>query len=853
MAKAKAKAEKEPKDKKTKKPKKTAVAKAIEQDQIESVSRVVGFDIGSLMDDELDFIEKKVKISSQDAARFALRVSTGQLALDMFLSGGIVPGGWYTFSGGEQSCKSTLTMSIMASLIKLSYTGISAVFDYEGSTDAEYVAGQLKTFGVSVDAKTIFGVRDPDDEKRWLIKPKIRYYAPENGTRFFDFMSMLRRRLPKKIVEKDGSAWLYFENTKENAKKVAGHYDKKWFSAHNEFKVPASDGHMQAIAIVDSYPAMLPDQLDDDEGSNAMAIQARMFSDGIKRFRGGMRSKMITVVGVNQLRQKPATMFGSPEYEPCGDALKFYCFDEATQIRTNYGTLTAPQIQDILDNPDKQHGCPLLVETQHGFEPIMKAWQVEEDRLVMSLETASRSYVGSDQHRQLVFIHDTTEADEPALRTEFRTLAQIAAQQAYREIYAVMRIPSPGEIRLHGAKEANASSRYVLQFLRDASRSNMINVAAGYQVVCTDIVTEEGHQQAVINSLADVGVIAQASGGDSVVVPGLSFATLRNILNDRCATEKSQLVQRSVMFHLAINDVFPDLSRFVAEYNKEVNADEASYFGADGVEDQFLYLADDTTMELALHGLLQRSIVPQHYDNYEEISRQAAYIEDLITFEGQSFPISCRVHTVEKEIAEQTRLWDVTVPATSIIVTNGFVSHNSDVRIRLASRAVPAGWPTLKDERGIVGEKSVTVEGGVDRYRFIAAKTIKNKMGGIPNQQTWMRLWEADGNGEARGFDPVFDTWHYLKTLGLISGVRKRFKIKAPCPLASDKPMDWDQFRTLINGSKKQIAEVCGQLGVKPAGLRAWCFKFIVSDKGSAMLKDSISHSAKAGDDEGED
>ena len=837
---------------KEKKVKKSKKSKAVALDTIDTTDRIIGFDIGSLMDDELDVIEKKVKISSQDAARFAQRISTGQLALDMFLSGGIVPGGWYTFSGGEQSCKSTLTMSLMASLIKLQYTGISAVFDYEGSTDADYVAGQLKTFGVTVDSKTIFGVRDPDNEKKWLIKPRIRYYAPDNGTRFFDWMSMLRRRLPKKIVEKDGTAWLYFENNKDNAKKVAGQYDKKWFSAHNEFKVRAADGHMQAMVIVDSYPAMLPDQLDDDEGSNAMAIQARMFSDGIKRFRGGMRGKMMTIVGVNQLRQKPATMFGSPEYEPCGDALKFYCFDENTQIRTNYGTLTAPQIQQILENPTKQHDRPLLVETQGGFEPIMKAWQVEEDRLVLSLDTPSRSYIGSDQHRQLVFIHDTTDHDEVALRTEFRTLAQIAAQQSYRDIYAVMRVPTPGEIRLHGAAAADASSRYVLQFMRDAARSSMINITSDYKVVCTDIVTKEAHQQAVIDSLADVGVIAQASGSDSVVVPGLSFATLRNILNDRCTTDKSQLVQRSIMIHLAVHESFPQLSQFVADYNMTVNAEEASYFGADGVEDQFIYLADDATTELALTGLFARSIVDHHYDNFDEISRQAAYVEDLIGFEPQGYPISCRVNAVDKEVADKTRLWDVTVPSTSVIITNGFVSHNSDVRIRLASRAVPQGWPTLKDERGIVGEKSVTVEGGIDRYRFIAAKTIKNKMGGIPNQSTWMRLWEADGNGEARGFDPVFDTWHYLKTLGLIVGMRKKFKIKAPCPLAAEKFMDWDQFRTLINGTKKQIAEVCSDLGVKPAGLRAWCFKFIASEKGSEMLKDSISRSTKGGDDEEE-
>lgn len=837
------------KEKKAKAKSGKAKGKAVAADDIEAGGKEInGFDLGSLMDDVLDGIEKKTKVSSQDAARHAPRISTGVLALDMYLDGGIVPGGWYTFSGGEQSCKSTMTMSIMASLIRLKYSGISVVFDYEGSTDADYVAGQLKTFGVTVDAKTIFGVRDGEDGD-WLIKPRIRYYAPDNGERFFDYMSMLRRRLPDKIVDKDGSSYYIFENNKENAKKVAGKYDKKWFSRNNQFKVPASDGHMQAMVIVDSYPAMMPDQVDDDDGSKAMALQARMFSDGIKRFRGGMRRKMMTIVGVNQLRQKPAVMFGSPEYEPGGDALKFYCFDEATQIRTNYGTLTAPQIQEILDNPTKQHDRPLLVETQHGFEPIMKAWQVEEDRLVMRLETASRSYIGSDQHRQLVFIHDTTDADEPALRTEFRTLAQIAAQQSYREIYAVMRVPSPGEIRLHGSAAADVSSRYVLQFMQDDARSNMINVAPGYKVVCTDILTKEGHQQAVIDSLADVGVIAQANGNDSVVVPGLSFATLRTILNDRCTTEKSQLVQRSVMFHLAINDVFPDLSKFVADYNMAVNGDEASYFGADGVEDQFIYLGDDATLDLALHGLLQRSVVPHHYDNYDEISRQSAYIEDLITYEGQSFPITCRVNTVEKEVAEQTRLWDVTVPSTSIIVTNGFVSHNSDVRVRLASRAVPdAGWTKLKDAPGVVGEKSVTVEGGTDRYRFIAAKTIKNKMGGIPNQQTWLRLWEADGNGEARGFDPVFDTWHYLKTLGLINGIRKSFKIKAPCPLASDVKMDWDDFRTLINGSKSQVVDVCKKLKVKPAGLRLWCFKFVQSTKGKEMLKASISKAAKSSD-----
>ncbi|AQT28715.1 putative RecA protein [Erwinia phage vB_EamM_Yoloswag] len=829
------------KEKKTKiKKSKTATAVATTLDDMET--GVVGFDIGDLMDDQLDLIEKKTKVSSGTAERNAPRVSTGQLALDMFLSGGIVSGGWYTFSGGEQSCKSTLTMAIMASLIKLEYGGISAVFDYEGSTDADYVAGQLKTFGVTVDPRTIFGVRD-DTSGDWLIKPRIRYYAPDNGTRFFDWMSSLRRRLPDKIVEKDGTAYMLFENNKENAKKLAGKYDKKWFSRHNQFKVRAPDGHMQAMVIVDSYPAMLPDQLDDDEGSNAMAIQARMFSDGIKRFRGGMRGKMITIVGVNQLRQKPATMFGSPEYEPCGDALKFYCFDATTLIRTNFGVLTAPAIQSMMAD-----GTEVLVETLGGFEPIMKAWRVEEQRTPLELTTAGTSYIGSDQHRQLVFYRDVTDHNEPALRTEFATLSDI--QSASGEVYAVMRLSTVDELMEYSHKERNASLRYVNQFLRSDAVNTMINVSEGYQVVAAVLRVGENHVATVISSLLDLGIISYEAANHTVIIPGLSVGTMRTAILDSVTTVENSLIQRSVMLHLAIADAFPELANFVGKYNLAANLHEAAHFGSHYQSDDYAYLADSESMEKALKRLVARDF-PEFADQYDEISRQAAYIDDLLSLDENLYPVACSVRAVSEQ--QPVELWDVTVPATSAVVTNGFVSHNSDVRIRLASRAVPQGWPTLKDERAIVGEKSVTVEGGIDRYRFIAAKTIKNKMGGIPNQQTWLRLWEADGNGEARGFDPVFDTWHYLKTLGLINGMRKKFKIKAPCPIASDKAMDWDQFRTLINGSKAQITEVCKELGVKPGSLRAWCFKFIASEKGQAMLKDSISRSTKQNDDEDED
>lgn len=837
MAKTNNKAEKKA-EKKAKVKASKSKDKAVASDDIGGVE-VLGFDLGSMMDDVLDGIEKKTKVSSADAARHAPRISTGVLALDMYLDGGIVPGGWYTFSGGEQSCKSTMTMSIMASLIRLKYSGISVVFDYEGSTDAEYVAGQLKTFGVKVDPKTIFGVRDEDGS--WIIKPKIRYYAPDNGERFFDYMSMLRRRLPDKIVEKDGSAYYLFENNKENAKKLAGKYDKKWFSRNNQFKVPAADGHMQAAVIVDSYPAMLPDQVDDDDGSKAMALQARMFSDGIKRFRGGMRRKMMTIVGVNQLRQKPAVMFGSPEYEPGGDALKFYCFDRETQIRTDHGVLTAPQIKELLDN-----GTEVRVESFDGYQKIQAVWQVEDAPFPIEMNAGGHTYIGSAEHRQFTFMYDWTDEGMMVLRPEWNTLDQLAKWPDKKGQYAGLRVPPVKELKQNVPDAFDEASQLVRNLLGNCDPVSVQLPLATHgdatyaaNVLTIDMVgesTDVSDFSFWAKKLLDIGVYAYADES-GLHMPGLNKYELEQAVEQYADGEfvglsfEATSRQRQTQMLSVIADVFPELTRYVLDYQLQTGQDK-------------IYLAPENDFAQALDLILHKQIAG-YDDLYDLLMTQLAYVEDWFNFDNSIVPVPFTLKALDKPV----EFWDVNVEETSVVITNGFVSHNSDVRVRLASRAVPEGWPKLKDAPGVVGEKSVTVEGGTDRYRFIAAKTIKNKMGGIPNQSTWLRLWEADGNGEARGFDPVFDTWHYLKVLGLINGTRKNFKIKAPCPLASEVKMDWDDFRTLINGSKEQVVAVCKKLKVKPAGLRLWCFKFVQSAKGKEMLKASISKSAKSSDD----
>lgn len=464
------------------------------------------FDPSSELDATLNSTEKAFGMQSSSLARDDERMSTGLIALDMVIGGGIVGGGWYTVSGGEQSCKSTLAMQISAvctnEILRRKRKMAALVFDYEGSSDQDYIGQQMKTLGLTGDSSTMFGVKD-DVSGEYIVQPIVRYYSLDVGEDFFRYMGKIKRALPN--LEKHGKDWYYvYEHTKQNKSKLSGFYDAKYLSKNNVLRVPAPDGFMQAIAVVDSYPAMLPERLDADDKDGAMAEQARMFSDGIRKFRGGMRKKKITVIGVNQVRERPATMFGNPEYEPCGSALKFY----------------------------------------------------------------------------------------------------------------------------------------------------------------------------------------------------------------------------------------------------------------------------------------------------------------------------------------------------------------SDVRIKNTSRAsVP--FSGFKIDKGIVEEDSLDVPGGKDMYRFISMKTVKNKLGGIPNRETWARLWISDANGQARGFDPVFDTWYYMKELGLITGTINKISFSAETPFGDLKPISWKDFKFLILGSKSDITEWCTKHKVKAGSIRAWCKKHCSSGKGPTAYVESVVRGAnnlreEASDDDDE-
>lgn len=326
--------------------KKKLVAAAVEKTQ------ALAFNPYAHLEVAIDDMEKKFGLTSMSISEKEDRLDTGNLCLNLMMAGGLTSGGWYTFYGEEQSCKTTLATTVMGSIIRMeNFLGKAFFFDYEGSFSAEYADAMWKYNGngKAKQASHVFGIKDKDGD--YIVQPRIRYFAPAVGEDFFSFMSKLLKTLPSVLLI-DGEYYYIYENTKANQKELKGLYDQKYFKRFNKFKIPAPHGLPQAVILCDSYPAMVSKRADEDEeGKDGLASQARMFSDGIKRVKGRMKEKRVVVLGINQLREVPMAMYGPDKKEPCGTALRFFA-----DARFRMTPIAIPHGKGMMEEEDSLSG-----------------------------------------------------------------------------------------------------------------------------------------------------------------------------------------------------------------------------------------------------------------------------------------------------------------------------------------------------------------------------------------------------------------------------------------------------------------------------------------------------------------
>lgn len=219
--------------------------------------------------------------------------STGSLVLDNILGGGIPPGRIVGIVGPEHSGKSLIATEIIRH--QLLAGRIAVYYDAEGGTDPLFLGAR----GINLDKYR--GKRNKNGDLSPGQRDNFLYYQPTTGGEIVNHISEILDSMPE--------------------------------SRQRDQPPPI-------IFVLDSVVALISDSMSEDLDSNKMAMHARMYAEILPIINGKLVRSGCSLIYINQLRQKPGVMMGSPFYEPCGDALKFF-----SSIRLTLSS-TKPKLSD---------------------------------------------------------------------------------------------------------------------------------------------------------------------------------------------------------------------------------------------------------------------------------------------------------------------------------------------------------------------------------------------------------------------------------------------------------------------------------------------------------------------------
>lgn len=87
----------------------------------------------------------------------------------------------------------------------------------------------------------------------------------------------------------------------------------------------AEDGNPGDIIVIDSMAAIVPQaELEGDMSDQFIGLQARVLGKGFRKINGILEKKKVTLICINQMREKVGVFYGDKETTPGGKALKFY-------------------------------------------------------------------------------------------------------------------------------------------------------------------------------------------------------------------------------------------------------------------------------------------------------------------------------------------------------------------------------------------------------------------------------------------------------------------------------------------------------------------------------------------------
>lgn len=202
--------------------------------------------------------------------------ATGCLSIDRAIGGGIPCGRIIGIPGPESHGKSLLVTQV--AIEQLRAKRVVILLDAEGGSDPIF----LKARGIEFEKYR--GERKKDGTLKPGQFDYIHFYQPETGDQFMHYLHGVMSNLP--------------DNRNADAPPI--------------------------IFILDSVVALISDAVSGDIDANRMAMHAKMYAEILPVINSQLVRTGCSFIYTNQIRQRPGVSFGSPEYEPCGDALKFF-------------------------------------------------------------------------------------------------------------------------------------------------------------------------------------------------------------------------------------------------------------------------------------------------------------------------------------------------------------------------------------------------------------------------------------------------------------------------------------------------------------------------------------------------
>jgi recombination protein RecA len=173
------------------------------------------------------------------------------------------------------------------------------------------------------------------------------------------------------------------------------------------------------VVVIDSVAALVPRaEIEGEMGASHVGLQARLMSQALRKVTGAINRSKTAVVFTNQIREKIGVMFGNPETQPGGRALKFYASlrldirriasikdgNEAVGNRTRVKVVKnkcAPPFKqaefDIMFNQGISRAGELVdIASEHGIVKKAGAWfSYGEQRIGQGRENA-KSFLGEN-------------------------------------------------------------------------------------------------------------------------------------------------------------------------------------------------------------------------------------------------------------------------------------------------------------------------------------------------------------------------------------------------------------------------------------------------------------------------